>query len=1386
MGTSGEKRESANAEIIIVASSEEEDVAVEREEKRVNSLHQEEAWGKKEVIGGGRTVVDGEEEEGGCFCCSETLMQFIRKHWSGDGQTDKRIAGNPDPQGSPKPEKVSLRMISHFLGPNHPADIAVACSNTPYCLYLYRGVNLGERQSANIVLIGYFDQQSGVKALRLLDAVKVHVNSNPHVGQTDMNAHSKVDSQLSSNTNTVAVESYLLIKTLKNFGLLLSNLAVFCCDSQDQEENREFVSHLRAFNPGLISLCGLTGLTGRACHTGVTASFGHVLELVRSLHHHYTTCTSTNDSLKELFANTEPYDPSLPLSAQCLFFGRVVQKIANTWRDLAEYFQSLVKTGDARQIAAQLLDPKVKLGVLFLSEALEPLCAFKEVWQWKIGDLAEMLQLLFTLSHTYTMRLLTPSTGEHFLQKRDLALLHDTTKLPSALGINVGAPAHDFLSLQSETGELRKEFLANVAAFYKAVTESLAESFPEQLSELTLRNIAILLKPACNNKVSKSSSRIVLELGIQLGLCSPRSKEAHQLTQEYVQYFSTVEQKEDGRGAGAYQYWTKALQSMGQDSILRRLFLILLALPSSICRELVFAKVFSSSTSTDSLDMKDDLKTPPRQEVSRTMAKPNLRKKRKSSEAGNNNSGEEEADKDCLTDDGKIWENCTEYGEEEIIWGKMEGNYSLWPGYIRPWRVRPPQPEWRLVEWFGIDTCSQVSVEELRPFAAFAQCFCAKSFATVASYKDAISHALQVAARRCNKKLSEIHDNEELLRVLLDWAFGAFEPTGPDGFKPNAVSTGKICKMRKRLLMMETPSSPCPLSVKESFNSSLKQAYVSLEKLSINVLDKFSGSPKTAETFVGEIAKEAGRKEKVARGEGEKEKVEKVHKKKKNSLGELNGNLSPEYLPPLKKKHITKVYAKAKDQDCVYVQPDQNHREETIVRIMKNKLDIEAFCLCCGTKDIEIFHPLFEGGLCLRCKDNFTETLYRYDDDGYQSYCTICCYGMEVILCGNDSCCRSYCLDCLNILVGPSTFECLKEIDPWICYLCQPHGQHGALIPRKDWSIRVQELFANNSAMEFEPHRVYPSIPANQRRPLRVLSLFDGIGTGYLVLKDLGFKVEKYIASEICDDSISVSNVNHEGKIIHVNDVRLVTKDHIKQWGPFDLLIGGSPCNDLSIVNPLRKGIYGGTGRLFFEFYRILHLLKPKENDPRPFFWLFENVTFMNTHDKVNICRFLECNPVLVDAVKVSPAHRARYFWGNIPGMNRPITASQNDKLKLQDCLEVGREAKFTKVRTITTNPNSLKQGKNVSLLPVLHNGKEDNLWITELEKIFGFPKHYTDIRNMNRQQRQKVLGKSWSVPVIRHLFAPLKDYFACEELPSLSISSTSPDLPDPQPQQLE
>jgi len=52
--------------------------------------------------------------------------------------------------------------------------------------------------------------------------------------------------------------------------------------------------------------------------------------------------------------------------------------------------------------------------------------------------------------------------------------------------------------------------------------------------------------------------------------------------------------------------------------------------------------------------------------------------------------------------------------------------------------------------------------------------------------------------------------------------------------------------------------------------------------------------------------------------------------------------------------------------------------------------------------------------------------------------------------------------------------------------------------------------------------------------------------SGYLVLKDLGFKVEAYVASEICEDSLAVAVVNHDGKINHIGDARFITREHVR------------------------------------------------------------------------------------------------------------------------------------------------------------------------------------------------------------------------------------------------
>uniref|UniRef100_A0A8C2ZBW3 DNA (cytosine-5-)-methyltransferase n=1 Tax=Cyclopterus lumpus TaxID=8103 RepID=A0A8C2ZBW3_CYCLU len=1055
---------------------------------------------------------------------SDTLLRFIRRYCSDTGHT--HLNTSTDTQ-------VSVPSVSAILSPTHPTDIIMACSRTPYCLYLYVGVELGGGQKTSVVLVGYFDKSLGASVVRPLLTLQMTEKS------TD---------------NT---DACLLIETLKKCDLVLYKVVAFYCNAPNPGMSRAIELMLQAFNPKLVSLCGLTGMATRACQAGLLASFSCVVDLIRDIRHNYDTYPPVCGSLKGLFS--EPYNPSLPISAQCLFTTHAVQRIVGSWRPLVDYFKSLKQAQDTDRIRTQLMDHKVKLRFIFLSHMLEPLQALQKLQQCGT-NVAMELQLTSMLVHTYAANILRPCVAECFTRKRDLSLILNWAKRLPIKEVRVGARAREFLWATAVVDlgeEERRDFLKDASTFYEAALKCLVESLPGHLGEVALTNINAVLKHSEN--ISKTYS--VGDCHCYAGVRTPQSA--------FVEICVVDDADEDADDDDDDDH----------------------------C-------VISTSSPPNSVELLDVM--------------------------------------------------------GELVWGEVQG-FSPWPAIIIPCSGETQLQESRMVQWYGQNMSSQVRA--LKPFAAFAQHFCSNSLAILVTYREALFLSLQEAALRCKKHFSEcVGDRDELLKQMLDWAIGGFQPMG-----------------------RRNPGE--------------------------NVHQRW-----------GKKQREGG---------------------------------SRKSRPPLANCHATP------QRTCL-----------TWVKVEKSLICIcvcillAGFCLCCGTEDIEICHPLFKGSLCSNCEDNLKETLYRYDEDGYQSYCTICCYGLEVIMCGNDSCCRSYCRDCLSILVGPGTFDSLKLLDPWICYLCQPHRPHGALIPREDWSIRVQELFANNSAMAFEPHRVYPSIPANLRRPLRVLALFDGIATGYLVLKDLGIKVETYVASEVCEDSLAVAVVNHDGKINHIGDARLITQEYIDRWGPFDLLIGGSPCNDLSIVNPFRKGLYEGTGRLFFDFYRILQLLKPKEEDPRPFFWLFENVVFMNRHDKVNICRFLECNPVLVNAVEVSPAHRARCFWGNIPGMSRPITASKNDKLNLQDCLEIGREARVSKVRTITTNPNSLKQCKGgASLLPVLQNGKEDNLWITELEKIFGFPKHYTDVRNMNRQQRQKVLGKAWSVPVIRHLFAPLKDYFACEEL---------------------
>ena len=99
-------------------------------------------------------------------------------------------------------------------------------------------------------------------------------------------------------------------------------------------------------------------------------------------------------------------------------------------------------------------------------------------------------------------------------------------------------------------------------------------------------------------------------------------------------------------------------------------------------------------------------------------------------------------------------------------------------------------------------------------------------------------------------------------------------------------------------------------------------------------------------------------------------------------------------------------------------------------------------------------------------------------------------------------------------------------------------------------------------------------------KPLRVLSLFDGISCGQVALERAEIPVEVYYASEIDKYAIQITQKNYPNTI-QLGDVTKI--DFTQFIGKIDLIMGGSPCQDLSIAGK-RAGLQGERSGLFYKF----------------------------------------------------------------------------------------------------------------------------------------------------------------------------------------------------------
>lgn len=174
-------------------------------------------------------------------------------------------------------------------------------------------------------------------------------------------------------------------------------------------------------------------------------------------------------------------------------------------------------------------------------------------------------------------------------------------------------------------------------------------------------------------------------------------------------------------------------------------------------------------------------------------------------------------------------------------------------------------------------------------------------------------------------------------------------------------------------------------------------------------------------------------------------------------------------------------------------------------------------------------------------------------------------------------------------------------------------------------------------------------------KPLNVLSLFDGISCGQVALERAGIPVQNYYASEIDKNAIAVTMKNYP-RTIQCGDVRNLKGS---DFGEIDLLIGGSPCQSLSIVLQQTRNDFEGKSSLFFEYARLLKEVKPK-------YFLLENVASMKDECKEIISQYVGAEPVLINSNSFSAQDRPRYYWTNIP-FDKNLSES---KLCLKDILE--------------------------------------------------------------------------------------------------------------------
>ena len=307
---------------------------------------------------------------------------------------------------------------------------------------------------------------------------------------------------------------------------------------------------------------------------------------------------------------------------------------------------------------------------------------------------------------------------------------------------------------------------------------------------------------------------------------------------------------------------------------------------------------------------------------------------------------------------------------------------------------------------------------------------------------------------------------------------------------------------------------------------------------------------------------------------------------------------------------------------------------------------------------------------------------------------------------------------------------------------------------------------------------------------INVLSLFDGMSCGQIALERAGIKINKYYASEIKKHAIKCTLDNYPNTI-HIGDVTkvfyhdgvLFTESGQHNVEKIDLLIGGSPCQDFSVLNMLPQcknkevlGLNGEKSKLFYEYLRL-------KNEINPEFFILENVKMKKENEK-ELSDYMKTIGFHINSNLVSFQNRPRIYWTNIPNIDMP----KDKNIDFQDYKD--SDFDYCSIFKLNKTPSrirmwnngeggtDIKSCKNITYSNKIGclTRKQDRCPNSGLIEFDGFARYLTTreqelaqtvpigyTKSMTKNQSEDLLGDGWTIDIIAHFLKKLPQEWKIE-----------------------